>query len=197
MLRLSWDIPKLVVGVPNISYSITYQSEGGQLNTIDTTENSIELSHLSSGTGYNITLVTIGPQNLTSEAITQFAVTSKFHKGTLRAKWFETCFILSLTYPAMFLGPNPVLNLQARPTSTSSVEVTWSYPHDAQPDYKYHVQLNAVTLNKTVYGNSTEISNLDPGTRYNISVIVEAAAGSQSTEKQTHTYTSKTLHSNV
>lgn len=99
LLRLSWDIPKLH-GAPNIIYNITYQSEGGQPETTNTTENSTELTKLSSGTGYNITLETIGPQNLKSETITRFAVTSKFHKRTLREKWFENCFILLLTCPA-------------------------------------------------------------------------------------------------
>lgn len=98
-LRLSWDIPKLH-GAPNISYNVTYQSEGGQPKEIITMENSAELIDLSSGTLYDITLVTIGPQNLTSESINRSAATCEFHPGTLGAKWFENCFILLLTCPA-------------------------------------------------------------------------------------------------
>lgn len=97
----------------------------------------------------------------------------------------------------MFLVPNPVQNLRARPKNTTSMEVTWSYPREVQSDYRYQVQVNGGQFNKTVDGNSTEISNLEPGTQYDISVIVLAAAGSQSTEEQTYNYTSKTLHSNI
>lgn len=97
----------------------------------------------------------------------------------------------------MFLVPNPVQNLQARPKNTTSVEVIWSYPREAQSDYRYQVQVNGGQFNKTVDGNRTEISNLEPGTQYNIGVTVLAAAGSQSLEEQTYSYTSKTLHSNI
>lgn len=88
-------------------------------------------------------------------------------------------------------------NLRARPNSTTSVVVTWSYPLEAQSNYTYQVQVNGELREETVDGNSTEISKLQPGTRYNISVVVLAAAGSQSTEEQTYSYTSKTLHSNI
>lgn len=97
----------------------------------------------------------------------------------------------------MFLVPNRVQNLRARPKNTTSMEVTWSDPREAQSDYRYQVQVNGGQFNKTVDGNSTEISNLEPGTQYNIGVIVLAAAGSQSLEEQTYNYTSKTLHSNI
>lgn len=98
-LHLSWDNPQLS-DAPDISYSITYQSEGGQPQPLSSMENSLELRNLSSGTGYNITLVTIGPQNLTSAAITKFAVTSRFHKDTHMAEWFKICSTLFSTCPA-------------------------------------------------------------------------------------------------
>lgn len=97
----------------------------------------------------------------------------------------------------LFLDPHPVLNLQARPINTTSVEVTWSDPYEAVGNYKYWVQVDGGQFNEQVDGNSAEISNLIPGTRYNITVIVISAAGSNSTEELTHTYTSKTLHSNI
>lgn len=93
--------------------------------------------------------------------------------------------------------PNPVLNLVASPKTTTSVGVKWSYPQGAQPYYKYFVQtyndLRAV-INTTVSMNSTDIPNLESGTRYSINVTTIAETGSESTEEQTFTYTSNALH---
>lgn len=100
----------------------------------------------------------------------------------------------------MFLVPNPVLNLVASPITSTSVKVTWSYPQDAQRNYTYLVKAcndTGVVFNATVNENSTEISDLEPGTRYNISVKVIAPTGSESTEEQTYSYTSKALQSNI
>lgn len=100
----------------------------------------------------------------------------------------------------MFLVPNPVLNLVASPINSTSVEVMWSYPQDARHDYTYLVQAfsdTRVVFNATVSENSTEISDLEPGTRYNISVKAIASARSESTEEQTYSYTSKALQSNI
>lgn len=110
--------------------------------------------------------------------------------------WNVFYFILNASC-TLFPEPHPVLNLQARPKSTTSVEVTWSYPSEAKTNYTYWLQVAGGQFNDSVDGNSTEISNLEPGTRYNISVTVRAAAGSHSTEAHTHTFTSKTLHSNI
>lgn len=94
----------------------------------------------------------------------------------------------------LFLEPHAVLNLQARPINTTSVEVTWSYPNEAKTNYTYWVQVAGGHFNDRVDGNSIEVSNLEPGTRYNVSVTVIAAAGGSSTEEQTYTYTSKMVH---
>lgn len=91
--------------------------------------------------------------------------------------------------------PNPVLNLAASPKSTTSVEVEWSYPQGAQPYYKYFVQTyNGALVNTTVSTNSTDITNLEPGTKYHINVTTIAATGSESVEEQTFSYTSNALH---
>lgn len=92
-----------------------------------------------------------------------------------------------------------MLNLVASPKTTTSVEVKWSYPQGAQSYYKYLVQTyNAMgaLFNTTVSINSTDIPNLEPGTRYSINVKTIAATGSESTEEQTFSYTSKALQSN-
>lgn len=105
----------------------------------------------------------------------------------------STLFVMSLV-------PNPVLNVVASPKSTTSVVVKWSYPEGAQSYYQYLIKIcNAAgpSVNKTVVNNSTDVFDLEPGTRYNISVKTRAAPGSESTEEKTFTYTSKILDLNA
>nr|XP_046249269.1 receptor-type tyrosine-protein phosphatase beta-like isoform X6 [Scatophagus argus] len=163
-LHLRWPTPALMEGAPNISYHITYQEKDGEVLSSYAMVNNTELSSLQSGTSYNITLKTIGPQNLTSTVVRSSA----------------------------FTRPNPVLNLTASPKSTTSVLVGWSYPQGAQPYYKYLVQtysaVGAVS-NTTVTINSTDVPQLEPGTNYTITVTTIAATESESTEEQTFSYT--------
>ncbi|KAM7396461.1 hypothetical protein PAMP_019498 [Pampus punctatissimus] len=90
-------------------------------------------------------------------------------------------------------GPNPVLNLVANPNSTTSIKVKWSYPQEAKPYYEYVVKTYNATRTlvntKTVRDNNTDVPNLEPGTRYNITIRAIAAQGSESTAEQTFTYT--------
>ncbi|XP_035521032.1 receptor-type tyrosine-protein phosphatase eta isoform X2 [Morone saxatilis] len=160
-LRLNWQTPALMEDVPNISYHITYQPEGGEANS---TVNNTELSPLSSGTSYNITLETVGPHNLRSTVV------------------FISAFTL----------PNPVLNLKASPKSTTSVEVKWSLPQGVQQYYKYLVQpYNTIGVLEGIVtvNSSTEVPNLEPGTGYSINVTTIAAENIESTKEQTFSYT--------
>lgn len=77
-LHLTWATPTLMDGVPDIRYQLTYQSDGGEMLTLSTAVNNTELTELSSGTLYNITLETVGAQNLTSLAVHNSAFTRKF-----------------------------------------------------------------------------------------------------------------------
>lgn len=68
-LYLEWAAPALMEGVQNLSYELMYQSEGKEKKTINTSVNHQELIHLSSGTLYNITLITVGIHSLHSTAV--------------------------------------------------------------------------------------------------------------------------------
>ncbi|XP_049928086.1 receptor-type tyrosine-protein phosphatase eta isoform X2 [Epinephelus moara] len=163
-LHLWWLTPDGMEGAPDTSYIITFQPEGGAIQTENSSVNNTELSSLSSGTSYNITVQTVRPQSLRS----------------------------SLVHNSFFTLPNPVLNLEASPQSNTSIVVKWSDPQGVQPYYKYLVQTysTAGTLfNETVSNNSTDVPNLEPGTRYDVSVTTIAATGSESTVEQTFSYT--------
>ncbi|GLD60175.1 receptor-type tyrosine-protein phosphatase eta-like isoform X4 [Lates japonicus] len=172
-LLLEWPTPDFMKGAPDISYHITYQREGGEVQIKSLTVNSTELSMLSSGRSYNITVKTVGPQNLGSEVVRN----------------------------STFTLPNPVFNVVASPKSTTSVEVKWSYPEGAQSYYQYLIKICNATgpsVKKKVYINNTiDIFDLEPGTRYNISVKTIAALGSESTEEKTFTYTMPSAVTNL
>ncbi|XP_068458580.1 receptor-type tyrosine-protein phosphatase eta-like [Clinocottus analis] len=163
-LHLKWTTPALMEGAPNVSYIITYQSEGGEEQNINTSANTIELSSLLSGTSHNINVKTVGPQNLRSAAVQDSA----------------------------FTLPNPVQKLTASPKSSTSIQVEWSDPLEAKLYYKYLVQTysaGALFNTTIVSNNSTVVTNMEPGTRYTINVTTIAAEGSESSVEKTFSYT--------
>ncbi|XP_034071781.1 receptor-type tyrosine-protein phosphatase eta isoform X8 [Gymnodraco acuticeps] len=164
-LFLRWDTPVLMDGAPSISYNISYQHVGGEALNKISSDTHTELTSLLSGKSYNITVQTVGPQSLKSTAVQNASLTL----------------------------PNPVLNLEASPKSTTSVKVSWSQPQEAWSYYEYLVQAYKTTgelvFNITVSHNSADVTSLEPGNRYNINVTTIAAAGSESTMEQTFSYT--------
>ncbi|XP_061826005.1 receptor-type tyrosine-protein phosphatase eta-like isoform X1 [Nerophis lumbriciformis] len=88
--------------------------------------------------------------------------------------------------------PCPVLNLVASPFNTTAIQVAWSYPQKLNFTYIVQIYNATGTLVKELQVrdvNSTIVTDLEPGTRYNVSVTTLAAAGSESTAVQTFTYT--------
>ncbi|XP_028263428.1 tenascin-X isoform X3 [Parambassis ranga] len=172
-LQLAWETPTRMKDAPNITYSITYQSSGAVIQSKVSTENSTELSQFQSGTCYNITVQTVGPQNLNSTAV----------------------------YSSTYTLPNPVVKLVARPYSTTSVKVEWSDPVGSQGTYTYLVETyNAtnVRVNSiTVSSNNTEVQNLEPGSGYSFNVTTIAAPESQSSVEKTSSYTNPKAVTNL
>ncbi|XP_078805347.1 zinc finger protein ZIC 2a [Oryzias latipes] len=160
-LILNWTIPDLLKGAPDISFLITYNDT----TTVRAEGNSKELQMLKSGTLYNITVATVGPQNLSSTAIQNSSYTL----------------------------PNPVLKVEVRLLSTTSVMVNWTEPQDFHGYYQYLVQTynltNAVVSFKKVNSTSIIIENLEPGSQYFTNVTTIAAAGSESPAVQTSFHT--------
>ncbi|XP_049578499.1 receptor-type tyrosine-protein phosphatase eta isoform X2 [Syngnathus scovelli] len=163
-LHLRWETPAKMEGSPFISYHITYERPDGEMHSTNTTKNSMVLSQLSSGTLYNTTVYTIGPQNLRSSAV----------------------------HISGYTLPNPVLHLVASPFNTTSINVTWSNPYGVQTSCKYLVQTynsNGTLLDEqTVIDNNTDVHGLEPGTKYYVNVTT-LAGESKSKREQTFTYT--------
>lgn len=79
-LHLNWATPVSMEGAPDISYNITYQEKGGEVQTTNTKVNEMKLSGLSSGTSYDITVKTVGPQNLQSTTVNISTFTCKYNR---------------------------------------------------------------------------------------------------------------------
>ncbi|XP_034542618.1 tenascin-X-like isoform X4 [Notolabrus celidotus] len=172
-LQIGWTAPTLMEDAPDISYHITCISpEDVEVLNKSTADYNAELSPLSSGTLYNISVQTVGPQKLKSSEVHIFTYTS----------------------------PNPVLNLVSVPKSTTSVEVKWSEPLGLLDYYEYSVKAVSPTgkiINRTVSTDRFDVPNLEPGTGYNISVRTIAAPGIESTDEYTFSYTLPIAVSNL
>lgn len=83
-ISLKWATPALMENAPNISYSITYQSDGGNVQYISSLVNSTALNSLFSGTSYNITVQTVGAMNLSSTFVYNSTFTCKYNRKKQR-----------------------------------------------------------------------------------------------------------------
>uniref|UniRef100_A0A4W5NNG1 Fibronectin type-III domain-containing protein n=1 Tax=Hucho hucho TaxID=62062 RepID=A0A4W5NNG1_9TELE len=166
-LVVQWTTPDLMTGAQGISYNISYQLNGtglGERNQSSVTSGlSSNLTSLSSGTCYTITVKTMGPQNLESTSV----------------------YTLECTLP------KPVVNLKATPLSNSSVKLQWTYPVEVKYYYTYRVQYIKATGPEVlqVKTNFTDVIGLEPGTCYNFTVTSVAAMGSEGTPERTFSYT--------
>ncbi|XP_055778235.1 receptor-type tyrosine-protein phosphatase beta-like isoform X3 [Salvelinus fontinalis] len=174
-LVVQWTTPGLMTGAQDISYNISYQLNGTGLvernQSSSTTGLSSNLTSLSSGTCYTITVKTIGPQNLESTSV----------------------------YTSECTLPKPVVNLTATPLSNSSCRLQWTDPVEVKNYYTYRVQYIKATVPvpKTVSTNFTQVNDLEPGTGYNFTVTSVAATGSEGTPQRTFCNTKPNVVSNL
>lgn len=72
----------------------------------------------------------------------------------------------------LLIVPNPVQNLKASRKSISSVMLEWESPVGAQSYFTYRVNINSngSVTSQTTSMNQTNITDLNPGTKYNCSV---------------------------
>ncbi|XP_029607466.1 titin isoform X6 [Salmo trutta] len=174
-LVVQWTTPDLMTGAQGISYNISYLLNGtglGERNQSSSTAGlSSNLTSLSSGTCYTITVKTMGPQNLESTSV----------------------------YTSECTLPKPVVNLTATPLSNSSVKLQWTDPVEVKNYYTYRVQYIKATVPEqlTVSTNFTQVNDLAPGTGYNFIVTSVAATGSEGTPERTLCYTKPNMVSSL
>ncbi|KAJ0029704.1 hypothetical protein NQD34_004701 [Periophthalmus magnuspinnatus] len=159
-LDLSWGVQTQMQDAPDITYNITYDD-----SHVTSANSTTSLTPLMSGTYYNITVKTVGPQGLLSTEVNIRACTN----------------------------PNPVLNLRAFSESSTSIKVEWSSPLENNQSYSYKIvtynSAGNVTNNQTVKDNSANVPGLDPGTNYTISVTTLLSSECKSTKVEVSSYT--------
>ncbi|KAG7468403.1 hypothetical protein MATL_G00142530 [Megalops atlanticus] len=162
-ISITWDYPLSMDGVTGISY-IIYWLNQTEWNKFNTSQNSTTISSLASGTMYNISVETVGPQDLSSTKVnlTEYTI------------------------------PNPVIDLKASPLSTSSVRLEWMRPIGAQSTYTYRALISGPSgfeKNNTTQTNNVTIPDLEPGTRYNCTVTAVISNDISSPPESTFCYT--------
>ncbi|KAI3371524.1 hypothetical protein L3Q82_024105, partial [Scortum barcoo] len=168
-LTISWILPKgnaenFLVKISN--EELSYNHSNTARNT------TAQFTNLHPGRIFNITVTAVAG-NFSDSSATSFAT-------------------LTFLRFVIFVVPNPVVNLVASPKSNTSIEVHWAYPHGVQQYYNYFVQTHnqtGVQFDTLVNNNSVDIPNLEPGSRYNITVTTIAAPETKSTKEHTFSYT--------
>ncbi|TWW75630.1 Receptor-type tyrosine-protein phosphatase eta, partial [Takifugu flavidus] len=188
-LLLEWATPALMEGAQTLSYNVTYQSDGKEMQTITTSVNRTELFNLSSGTLYNITLITVGIQNLHSTAVHYSDFTRNTNSTEIHNLDPGTCYNITVktvvapqsesteekTHACTM--PRAVSNLTVKAVNMTAIQLTWL----RQPDYKGHYSYLVVARqagtkvqnDTTAYENYT-FSNLTPGALYYFEVFTVA-----------------------
>ncbi|XP_039881139.1 receptor-type tyrosine-protein phosphatase eta-like isoform X6 [Simochromis diagramma] len=147
-IETRWIEAPLMTGA-NFYYLLTYTSSQ-QSNNINTTNPRMNISSLSSGTSYNISVKTVGELGFQSETVYVYMVTTR---------------------------PQAVQELTATPGETH-ITVNWTNPPDYKNSYKYILswnQTNSQMQNFIVTQTMYNITNLEPGQCYSIYVTTETS----------------------
>nr|XP_024658919.1 titin isoform X16 [Maylandia zebra] len=147
-IETQWTEAPLMTGA-NFYYRLTYTSSQ-QSNNTNTTNTRMNISSLSSGTSYNISVKTVGELEFQSEMVYVYMVTTR---------------------------PLAVQELTATPGETH-ITVNWTNPPDYKNSYKYFLswnQTNSQMQNCTVTQTMYNITNLEPGQCYSIYVTTETS----------------------
>ncbi|MEQ2228056.1 hypothetical protein ILYODFUR_004786, partial [Ilyodon furcidens] len=142
-LQLQWSTFPIMSGAPGISYFITYQPS---LNSISSINENIVLDGLQSGTLYNISVKTVGPDQLESTAVSNSTYTL----------------------------PDMVSNISAIGTTTN-MSVSWTKAAGQVSSYFVQLRKNTAPVsNQTTPSNETTqvvFVGLTPGVLYFVEVV--------------------------
>uniref|UniRef100_A0AAY4C634 protein-tyrosine-phosphatase n=1 Tax=Denticeps clupeoides TaxID=299321 RepID=A0AAY4C634_9TELE len=140
-IAVAWGAaPNMTSGTFN--YTVTCQTAGYQSNEAITANTSLVLTGLQSGTTYIISVSTIGPMNLKSDAVYAYNISTI---------------------------PLNVQNLIVVSTSTEHVILQWAVPADYKDGYQYRVNVSNGQSIVTASSGIT-IDHLTPGMLFSFSV---------------------------
>nr|XP_020469476.1 receptor-type tyrosine-protein phosphatase eta [Monopterus albus] len=154
-------------GMDNNSYNF---SVSGIKGSYLTTNNWFLLDNLESGSPYNISVVTVGVMDYKSTAVTAHNYTR----------------------------PYGITGLKAETINTTTVNLFWLKPLEYKSEYTYQVNTTGCGFqSKTITSESTQISELNPGTNCTFCVSVRAADGTEGEQNCTFAYTRPDVVSNI
>ncbi|KAM6408173.1 receptor-type tyrosine-protein phosphatase eta [Rhynochetos jubatus] len=137
------------------SSSYTYRIEvvdGASVRNLTSSVNRIEITELLPGTLYNFTVFAVGNDGQTAGEGVSIS---------------------------LYTQPSPIHELKAEYVGVTSVSLTWAVSDAASSSYTYRIEVvdGASVRNLTSDVNRIEITELLPGTMYNVTVFAVAADG--------------------
>uniref|UniRef100_A0A3Q2PB63 protein-tyrosine-phosphatase n=1 Tax=Fundulus heteroclitus TaxID=8078 RepID=A0A3Q2PB63_FUNHE len=159
-IELRWGEAPLMSNASSYQYNLTYSLSQEDEKVPSLTTNHTLLALLS-GTSYNISVKTVGPMGFESESVYKYMVTTRPHS----------------------------VHFTTISTEEDNINVHWSNPHEYKTTYRFFLTWQSsdrnITENITISETSHDISELTPGTEYNISVTTETSDGTQSAPNTT------------
>ncbi|KAJ8343213.1 hypothetical protein SKAU_G00305420 [Synaphobranchus kaupii] len=159
-ITISWGWPQ-DMDWGQYSFIIFYQDHP---NGKTLTSNRTVLANLTSGTLYNISLVTVGPMNYQSTAVTA----------------------------EIYTRPYPVLGLIATTINTMVVRLRWQRPQGYQQGYSYRVETSGCTSapQTQIEENSmATITGLNPGTNCSFTIYTQVQSTIEGEPTSVYQYT--------
>ncbi|XP_067849831.1 receptor-type tyrosine-protein phosphatase eta isoform X1 [Heptranchias perlo] len=150
-IEIGWGRPE-DMDIGGYNFSVTYQMAQAANTTFSTADNQSRIPDLNSGTQYNITVLTTGPESFISS--------------------FKTIYL--------YTQPNPVINLSVVSTNSTSIHLTWDEPLGYKSEYMYRVQTDGTPSSSTTVGTKFIIvSNLTSGDKFTFTVFTKVADGTE------------------
>ncbi|KAM9570347.1 receptor-type tyrosine-protein phosphatase eta isoform 4-T4 [Salvelinus alpinus] len=171
-VTVEWGEAPLMANT-TFSYLVKYLSTQLDNKTVTTTNTSQTLPSLSSGTPYNMSVVTVGVLGFHSEEVWSSLVTTR---------------------------PESVQSLSAV-TAEVNLTLTWSKPVGHKPGYSYRVtwtnSTGLIISNRTTAMENLPVNGLVPGSPYNFTVTTQTDDGTEGAPVSTSSCTNASPVSNL
>ncbi|XP_029524358.1 receptor-type tyrosine-protein phosphatase eta-like isoform X3 [Oncorhynchus nerka] len=171
-ITVEWGEAPLMANT-TFSYLVKYLSTQRDSKTVTTTNTSQTLPSLSSGTPYNVSVVSVGVLGFHSEEVWSSSVTTR---------------------------PESVQSLRAV-TAEVNLTLTWSTPVGHKPGYSYRVtwtnSTGLIISNRTTAVENLPVNGLVPGSPYNFTVTTQTDDGTEGAPVSTSSCTNASPVSNL